>query len=125
MKTKKPQRRNRERKILGDRQEVTTAEKLSFYCTWEFVSHIKDETQIMGTNAICNQEIYNTNNVYTLNYVSGPTFFFFFQPYLKSQGFLVRIMPMTLNQAALVLYTNLLLYRSISWILRNNLCWGS
>ena len=57
--------------MLGHRQEVTTAEKLSCYCTWEFVSHIEEETQIMGSNAICNQEIYNPNNVNTLNYVSS------------------------------------------------------
>lgn len=50
---------------------MTTAGKLRFYCTWEFVSHTKEEMQIMRSNAICNQEIYNTNNVNTLNYVSS------------------------------------------------------
>lgn len=105
--------------LLGDRQEVTTVGKLSVYCTWEFVSHIKDETQIMGSNAICNQKIYNTNNVNTLNYVSSlghspeaQLFFFkfFLQPHLKRQEFLLRILPMTFNQAVLFLYSSLLLY---------------
>lgn len=73
--------------MLGDRQELTTDGKLSLYCTWEFVSHIK-ETQIIGSNAICNQDIYNTNDVNTLNYVSSlghspePQLFIFFSPNL-------------------------------------------